>query len=186
MHYNDQILQAWVPLCSGQQWVIFWTQEASATLKRAWSALLLFSRPVMSSSLRSHGLQHARLLCPSLSPRVCSNSCPLSQWCHPTISSSVVPFSSCLQSFPASGKWVSSFASGGQSIGASASASVLPKNIQDWFPLGLTGLISLQSKGLSNSYPTPQFESISSLALSLIYGPTLTSTRDYWKNHTFD
>ena len=78
------------------------------------------------------------------------------------------------------------FVSGGQNIGASALGSVLPMNIQDWFPLGLTGLISLQSKGLSNSYPTPQFESISSLALSLIYGPTLTSTRDYWKNHTFD
>ena len=91
-----------------------------------------------------------RLPCPSPSPRVCSNSCPLSQWCHPTISSSVTPFSSCLQSFPASGSfpviWL--FASGGYSIGASASASVLPVSIQGWFPLGLTGLISLQSKGL--------------------------------------
>ena len=96
------------------------------------------------------GLQHARLSCPSLSPRVCSNSCPLSWWCHPTILSSVSPFSSCLQSFPASGSFPMSqfFVSGGQSIGASSSASVLPMNIQDWFPLGLTGLISLQSKGL--------------------------------------
>ena len=96
----------------------------------------------------------ATLPCPLPTPRVCSNSCPLSQWCHPTISSSVIPFSSCLQSFPASGSFQMSqfFASGDQSIGASASASVLPVNIQDWFPLGLTGLISLQSKGLSRIF----------------------------------
>ena len=95
----------------------------------------------MSDSLWPHGLQHARFPCPSPSPRVCSNSCPLSQWYHPTISSSVIPFSSCLQSFPASGSFPMSWlsASGGQSIGASASASVLPVNIQGWFPLGLTG-----------------------------------------------
>ena len=105
----------------------------------------------MSNSLRPHGLQHARLPCPSLSPRVSSNSCPLSQWCHPTISSSVVPFSSCLQSLPASGSFPMSrlFTSGGQSIGVSASASGLPMNIQGWFPLGLASLISLLSKGLS-------------------------------------
>ena len=98
-----------------------------------------------------HGLKHIRLPCPSPSPGACSNSCPLSQWCHPTISSSVIPFPSCLQSFPASGSFPISwlFASGGQSIGASPLASVLPINIQDWFPLGLTSLISLQSKGLS-------------------------------------
>ena len=113
--------------------------------------LLLLSHSVVFNSLRPHGLQHARLPCPSLSPRVCSNSCPLIQRCHPTILSSVVPFSSCLQSFPASGSCPVSpfFKSGGQSIGASASASVLPMNIQDWFPLGWTGVISLQSKGLS-------------------------------------
>ena len=101
-----------------------------------------------------HGLQHARLPCPSSTPRVCSNSYPSSQWCHPTISSSVVPFSSCLQSFPASGSFPrsQSFPSGGQSIRGSASALVLPMNIQDWFPLGLTGLISLQSKGLSRVF----------------------------------
>ena len=95
-----------------------------------------------------------RLPCPSPTPRACSNSCPSSQWCHPTISSSVIPFSSCLQSFPASGSFPMSrlFASGGQSIGVSASASVLPMNIQDWFPLGLTGWISLQSKGLSRVF----------------------------------
>ena len=111
---------------------------------------LLFSLLVMSDSLLPHGLQHARLLCPSPSPGACSNSCPLSRWCHPTISSSVVPFSSCLQSFPASASFLMSqfFTSGGQSIGASASASVLPMNIQGWFPLELTGLISLQSKGV--------------------------------------
>ena len=107
--------------------------------------LLLFSRWVLSDSLWPHGLQHDKLLCPPLSSRVCLNSCPLSQL---TISSSVISFSSCLQSFPASESFPMSqlFASSGQSIGASASASVLPMNIQDWFPLGLTGLI-LQSKG---------------------------------------
>ena len=103
--------------------------------------LLLFSRSIVSNSFWPQGLQHARLPCPSPSRRACSNSCPLSWWCHSTISSSVVPFSSCLQSFPASGSFLISqlFASGGQSIRASASASVLPVNFQDWFPLGLTG-----------------------------------------------
>ena len=112
------------------------------------------SYSVRSNSLRPHGLQHARSPRPSPTPRVYSNSCPLSQWCHPTISSSVVPFSSCLQSFPASGSFQMSqfFASGGQSIGVSALASVLPMNIQDWFPLGWTGWISLQSKGLSRIF----------------------------------
>ena len=101
-----------------------------------------------------HGLQHTRLPSPSLSPGACSNSCPLCQWRHPTISCSVVPFSSCPQSFPASGCFPRSqiFTSGGQIIGASASASVLPVNIQDWFPLGWTGLISFQSKGLSRVF----------------------------------
>ena len=114
--------------------------------------LLLFSHSVMSNSLQPHGLQHARLPCPSPTPRACSNSCPLSWWCHPTISSSVIPFSSSLQSFPASGSFPISqfFTSSGQSIGASASVSVLPVNIQDWFPLGLTGWIS--SKGLSRVF----------------------------------
>ena len=104
---------------------------------------MLFSRSVVSDSLWPHGLQHARLPCPSPSPRACSNSCPWSRWCHPTISSSAAPFSSCLQSFPASGSFLMSqlFASSGQSIGASA--SVLPMNIQDWFPLGLTVLFKL-------------------------------------------
>ena len=108
-----------------------------------------FSCSIVSNSLRPHGVQHARLLCPSPSPGGYSNSCPSSRWCHRTILFSVIPFSSCLQSFPASGSFPMSqfFTSGGQSIGASA--SVLPMNIQDWFPLGLTRLFSLQSKGLS-------------------------------------
>ena len=116
--------------------------------------VLLFSPSIMSNSLQPHGLQHVRFPYPSLSPRVCLNSCPLSWWCHPTSSSSVVPFFSFLQSFPASGcfpvSWL--FASGGRSIGASASASVLPMNVQDRFSLGLTGLISLQSKELSRVF----------------------------------
>ena len=108
-----------------------------------------FRHPVVSNSLLLHGLQHARLPCPSPAPGVYSNSSPLSQWCHPTNSSSVVPFSSCLRSFTASGSCQMSqfFTSGGQSIGASASASVLPMNIQDWFPLAWTGWISFRSKG---------------------------------------
>ena len=115
--------------------------------------VLLFSHSVVSDSLRPHGLQHARP--PSITtPGVYSNSCPLSRWCHPTISSSVVPFSSCLQFFPASRSFPTSrfFESGGQSIGVSASTSVLPLNIQDWSPVGWTGLISLQSKGLSRVF----------------------------------
>ena len=109
-----------------------------------------FSRSVMSDSLRPHELQHTRPPCPSPTPRVYPDSCPLSRWCHPTISSSVSPFSSCPQSFPASGSFQMSqfFASGGQNIGVSASTSVLPVNIQVWFPLGWTGWVSLQSKGL--------------------------------------
>ena len=107
-----------------------------------------FSRSVVSDSMKPHGLQHTRLPCPSPTPRACSNSCPSSWWCHPTVSSSVIPFSFCLQSFPASGSFPRSlfFASGGQRIGVSASALVLPMNIQDWFSLGLTGLITLQSE----------------------------------------
>ena len=113
-----------------------------------------FSCSVMSNFLWPHGLQHTRLPCPSPAPRACSNSCQLSRWCHPTISSFVIPFSSCLQSFLASGSFHMSqfFTSGGQSVGVSASASVLPMNIQDWFPLGWTGWISLQSKGLSRVF----------------------------------
>ena len=132
----------------------FWERRArNYTYKHQFSSVQ-FSHSVMSDSLRPHGLQHARPPCPSPTPGVYSNSWPLSWWCHPTISFSVVPFSSRLQSFPASGSFQMSqlFTSGGKSIGVSASASVLPMNIQDWFPLGWTGWISLQSKGLSEVF----------------------------------
>ena len=149
--------------------------------------MLVFSHSVVSDSLRPHELQHTRPPCPSPTPRVYPKSCPLSWWCHPTISSSVVPFSSCLQSFPASGSFPMSqlFASGGQSSGASASASVLPMSIQDWFPLGWTGWISCSPRDSQESFPTPQFKSINSSALSFLYSPTLTSIHNYWKNHNF-
>ena len=130
-----------------------------------------FSHWVMSESLQPHGLQHTRPPCPSPTPRIYSNSRPLTRWCHPAISSSVVPFSSRLQSFPASGSFQMSqfFPSGSQSIGVSASASVPPMNIQDWFPLGWTGWISLQSKGLSRifSNTTVQKHQFFSTQLSL-------------------
>ena len=144
------------------------------------------SLSIVSYCLWPHALQHTRPPCPSPARGVYSNSCPLSQWCHPTISSSVVPFSSSFQSFPVSGSFQMSwfFASGGQRIGVSASASVLPMNIQDWFPLGWTGWISLQSKGFSGVF-TPQFKTISSSVLNFLYSPTLTSVHDYWKNHSF-
>ena len=146
-----------------------------------------FSRSDMSDSLWPCGPQHARPPCSSPIPWVYSNSCPLSQWCYPTISSSAAPFSFCLQFFTASVffpmSWL--YTSGGQSIEASALASVLPMNIEGWFLLRLTYLISLLSKRLSESSPAPQFKSINSSALSL-YGPTLTSIHDYWKSHSFD
>ena len=147
-----------------------------------------FSSSVMSNSSGPHGPQHARPPCLSPTSRVYSNSSPLSQWCHRTISSSVIPFSSCPQSFPAAESFQMSqlFASGAQSIGASASISVFPMIIQSWFPLGLTGLISLQSKGLSRVFSNTTIWSINSSALSFPYGPTLTSIHDYWKNHSFD
>ena len=148
-----------------------------------------FSRSVVSDSLQPHGLQHARPPCPTPIPGVYSNSCPLSQWCHPIISSSVIPFSSCLQCLPSSGSLQMSqlFASGGQSIGVLASTSVFPMNVQDWFPLGLTGWISLLSKGLWRVFSrTTVRESISSLILNLVYGSTLKSIHDYCKTHSFD
>ena len=139
----------------------------------------------MSNSLRPHGLQHTRLPYPSLSPGVCSNSCPSNQGYHPTISFSIDPFFSCPQSFPASKSFPMSqlFISDSQNIGASA--SVFPINIQGWFLLRLTGLTSLLAKVSQESSPAPQFKSNSSV-LNLLYGPTLTSIHDYWKNHSFD
>jgi len=130
-----------------------------------------FSHSVVSNSLWPHGLQHGRFPCPSPTPRACSNARPLSRWCHPTISFSVVSFFSCLQSFSASWSFPMSqfFTSGGQSIGVSASASMLSMNIQDWFLLVWTSWISLQSKDSQQSSPTPQFKSINSSALSFLY-----------------
>ena len=149
-------------------------------------SLFLFSHSVMSDSLWPHGLQHTRLPCPSPSPGVCLYSCPLSRWCHPTISSSVVPFSSCPQSFPASGSFPMSqlFVSGGQRIGVSASASVLPMNIQGWFPLGWTGLISLQSKGLSRVFSTTIRSHQFFYTQASLW--SVTSRHDYCKTHSFD
>ena len=159
-------------------------RHSSASLDLHFSSVQSFSHAWL---LVTQWLQHARLPCPSSTPRVYSSSCPLSQWCHPKISSSVVPFSSHLQSFPASGSFQMSqfFVSGGQSIGVSASTSVLPMNIQDWFPLGMLGSPCCP-RDFQESSPTPQFKSINSSALSFLYSPTLTSTYDYWKNHSFD
>ena len=151
----------------------------------------------MSDSLRPHESQHARPPCSSPTPGVYSNSCPLSRWCHLTISSSVVPFS-CTQSFPASKSFQMSqlFTSGGQSIGVSASTSVLPVNTQDWSPVGWTGWISLQSKGLSRVFSnttvqkhqffSTQLSFFFFFPLSFLYSPTLTSIHDHWKNHSLD
>ena len=142
--------------------------------------------PVAQSCLilQPQGLQHARLPCPPPTPRARPNSC-LSSWlCHPVILSSFILFFFCLQSFPASGSFPTSqfFTSGGQSIGVSASTSVLPMNIQDWFPLGWTGLISLQSKGLSRVFSSTTVQKHQFFGAQLLYSPTLTSIHDYWKN----
>ena len=139
----------------------------------------------MSHSLK--WLQHTRLSCLSLSPGVCSKSCPLSWWCHPTILSTVTSFSSLCQSFPASGSFPMNqlFTSGDQSTGASALASVLSMNIQDWFPLGWTGLITLQSKEFWKVFSNITVQKYQIFNTQL-YGPTLTSIHNYWKNHNFD
>ena len=158
-------------------WKRILAESKEAYLSRSYNLTSVqFSHSVVSNSLQPHGLQHARIPCPSPTPGACSNSCPSSCWCHPTISYSIVPFSSCLQSFAASGSFpVSQFiASGGQSIGVSASASVLPMNIQDWFPLGWAGWISSPRDSQASS-PTPQFKRINSSVLSFLYSSTLTS-----------
>ena len=148
-----------------------------------------FSHSVVSNSLRPHGLQHTRPPCPSPTPGAYSNSWPSSQWCHPTTSSSLIHFSSCPQIFPASGSFPKSrlFASGGPSIGASASAAVLPMNNQDWYVLS-DWLVWLPCSPRDSweSSPTPQFKSINSSVLSFLYSPALTSIHDYWKNHSLD
>ena len=158
-------------------------------LSQVWGCKVLYSYSlyficsVVFDSLPPDGLQHARPPCPSPTPGVYSNSCPLSRWCHPNISSSVVPFFSHLQSFPASGSFQMSqlFTSGGQSIWVSASASVLPINTQDESPLGWTGWISLQSKGLSRVFFNTTVQNH-----QFLHSPTLTSIHDYWKNHSLD
>ena len=164
-----------------KSWSCFQNQaKMKKPLNRNLKWLLLFSCLVVFHSLRTRGLQQARLPCPSPSLGTCSNSCLSSRWCHPTISSSIIPFSSCLQSFSASRsfliRWL--FTSGGKSIGASTSASVLPKNIQDWFPLRVLVWSPCSPRDSQGSSPTPQFKSINSLMLSLLSGPTLPSAHD--------
>ena len=157
-------------LSNGPPWINHQASQLTTIIEH-FEIKVQFSCSAVSDSLWPPGMQHTRFSCLSRTPGVCSNSCLWSRWCHPIIPSSVVPFSSCLQSFPASGSFPMSqfFTSGGQSIGVSASASVLPMNIQDWFPLGLTDWISLQSKGLSRvfSNTTVQKHQFSSAQLSL-------------------
>ena len=143
---------------------------------------------IMYNSLRPHGLQHVWPPCPSPIPGVYPNSCPLSRWCHPTISFSVVPFSYHLQSFPASGSFQMSqlFPSGGQSTGVSALTPALPMNTQAWSPLGWIGGSPCSPRDSQKSSPTPQFKSFNSSALSFLYSPTLTSIYDHRKNHSLD
>ena len=150
--------------------------------------LLLFSCQAVSDSLQPCGLQQARLPCPFPFPRVCPSSCPLNQWCHPTISSSIALFSFCLPSFPASGSFPLSqlFVSDDQSIGASASASVLPIIFRGDFLLDWLVGFPCSPRDSQKSCPGPEFKSINSLALWLLYGPVLTSIRDYWKDHNLN
>ena len=145
-----------------------------------WISSVQFCHSVVSDSLQPHELQHTRPPCPSPTPGVHSDSRPSSQWCHPAISSSVIPFSSCSQSLSASESFPMSqvFAWGGQSTGVSALASFLPKNTQDWSPCS--------PRDSQESSPTPQFKSINSSALSLLHSPTLTSIHDHWKNHSLE
>ena len=147
-----------------------------------------FSRSVMSDSLQPHGLQHTRVCCSSPTPGAWANSCPSSWWFNPTFSSSVILFSFCLQSFPITGCFLMSlfFTSVGQSIGGSISALVLPMNIQDWFPLGWPGGSPCSPRHSQQTCPTPEFKTISCSSLTILYGATVTSIHDNWKNHSFD
>ena len=153
-----------------------------------WFGSVQFHHSVVSNSFRPHESQNARPPCPSPTPGVYPNSCPSNRWCHPAISSSVVPFSSCPQSLPTSGSFPMSqlIAGGGQSIGVWASASVLPMNTQDWFPLGWTGWISLQSKGLSGVFSNTTVPKHQFFSTQLSLQSTLTSIHDRWKNHSLD
>ena len=163
-------------------------RRRSGWQRMRWFSSVQFSLSVVSNSLQPHESQHARPPCLSPTPRVYWNSSPLSRGCHPAISSSVIPFSFCLQSYPASGSFLMSqvFTSGGWSIGVSASASLLPMNIQDWFPLGWLVWSPCSPGDSQESSPTPQFKSINSSVLSFFCSPTLTSIHDYWKNHSFN
>ena len=155
---------------------------------RLWRVLQFSSVAQSCPTLQPHEPQHARPPCPLPTPRVHPNPCPLSRWCHPAISFFVVPFSSCPQSFPASGSFQMSqlFSSGGQNIGVSALASILTMNTQDWSPLdGLVGS-PCSPRNSQESSPTPQFKSINSSVLSFLHSPTLTSIHDHWKNHSLD
>ena len=158
--------------------MLFWIQFGSV-----W-----FSCSVVSNSLRPHESQHTRPPCPSPTPGVHANSCPSSRWCHPAISSSVTPFSSCPQSLPASESFPVSqlFTWGGQSTWVSALASVLPKNTQDWSPSEWTGWISLQSKGLSRVFSNTTVQKHQFIGASFLHSPTLASIHDHWKNHSLD
>ena len=189
-HSGTTVLIAHTEILNGKQWlpraprIVSWSSNNQIQFSSVAQSCLTLCNP-MHCSTPGFPVHHQL---PEL-----AQTCPLRQGCHWTISSSVIPFSSCLLSFPASGSFLMSqfFASGGQSIGASASASALPVNIQNWFPLGLTGLISLRSKGLSRvfSNTTVQKHQFFSAQLSLwsnSHGPTLTSIHDYWKNHSFD
>ena len=150
--------------------------------------IVQFSHSAVSNSLWPHGLQHTRLSCPLSTPRTYSNSYPLCRWCHPITSTLVIPFSSSLQSFPASGTFPMNqfFESDGQIIGVSASAWVLPMDILDWFPLGLTGWIYLQSKSIWRVLPNTTVQKHQFFGTQHLYGPTLISTHDYWKSHSFN
>ena len=188
--HTFESLGSWRRECSWKSWqpslkALEYLYDSSS---RLFFSSVQFSCSVVSDSLWPRESQHARPPCPSPTPRVHSDSCPSSQCCYPAISSSVVPFSSCPQSLPASQSFPMSqlFALGGQSTGVSASASIPPKKSQGWSPSEWTGWISLQSKGLQESSPTRQFKSINSSALSFLHSPTLTSIHDHRKNHSLD
>ena len=179
-----RLSDSWIPFYSTEFWtaLTLWLyvincRQTSLLKGKYLVILLLFSWSVMSYSLQPHGQKHTRLPCPLLSPGVCLNPCPLSQWCHPTISFSVAPFSSCLQSFPASEffpmSWL--FTSGGERIGASASASILTMNSQGWFPFGLSGLISLLFKGHSTVFSSSSVWKQSAFFMVQLSHPYMTT-----------
>ena len=169
-----------IPISLRIFWSLLWSTQSKV--------LVQFSCSVVSDSLRPHELQHARPPCPSPTPGIYSNSCPSSQWCPPAISSSVVPFSSCPQSLPASGSFPMGqlFAWGSQSIGVSTSASVLPVDTQDWSSLGWTGSISLQSRGLSRVFSNTTVQKHQFFSAQLSSQSNSHIHHDHWKNHSLD